>query len=599
LTDDAGPWRDAVAAAAIFAVDPVGVGGVAVRSMPGPVRDRWLALLRQLLGPDMPLRRIPVRVDDDRLLGGLDLSATLGSRRLIAQRGILADADGGAVLLSMAERVGASTAAHLARALDLGAVAIDHAGLRLRESARIGLIALDEGAGPDDGLPAVLSDRLGLIVDLSRLAFRDLADPPTTALDIAGARRLLGSVVADEEVIEAFCATALAFGVSSLRVPLFALRVARAAAALEGLSAISDENAMLAARLVIGQRAAALPETGAAAAPPPGGDLPEPVDEGGAEQAGSEPAEADARGAGETDRSIGETVLAAARAAVPPGLLEELATAGAPRKPRPGADRGRSGALHSSLHRGRPAGVRRGRLGGGARLGLAETLRAAAPWQRLRQGNATATETNGRHIRIRPQDFRLIRYQEPRRNLTIFVVDASGSAALNRLAEAKGAVELLLAECYVRRDQVALLVFRGAGPELILPPTRSLARAKRCVAGFPGGGGTPLAAAIDASAELAAAAQRRGEAPSIVMLTDGRANIARDGTPGRERAETDALDAARRLRLAAVPTLLCDVSRRSQPPARRLAEVMNARYLLLPEAKADTLAAAVRATAGC
>ncbi len=544
----------------------------------------------------MPLRRIPLRVNDDRLLGGLDLSATLGSRRLIAQRGILADADGGAVLLTMAERVGTSTAAHLARALDLREVAIDHAGLRLRENARIGLIALDEGAGPDEGLPAVLSDRLALILDLSELALRASAEPPTS-LDIAGARRLLGSVVANEEVIEAFCATALALGVSSLRVPLFALRVARAAAALEGLSAISDGNAMLAARLVIGPRAAILPETGAAAAPPPGGGLAEPVDEAGAEQARSEPAEADTGGAGVPDRPIGDIVLAATKAAVPPGLLRELAEAGASRRLRPGAGRGRSGALRSSRHRGRPAGVRRGRLGGGARLRLADTLRAAAPWQRLRQASAGSVETNRLRIQVSPQDFRFVRFKEPRRTLTIFVVNASGSAALNRLAEAKGAVELLLAECYVRRDMVALLVFRGAGAELVVPPTRSLVRAKRCLAGLPGGGGTPLAAALDAAAELALTAQRRGASPTIVILTDGRANIARDGTPGREGAERDALDAAQRLQLATVPTLLCDVSRRPQPLARRLAEVMSARYLLLPDADAATLSAAVRADA--
>jgi magnesium chelatase subunit D len=586
-------WRDAVAAAAIFAIDPSGAGGVAVRSMPGPVRDRWLALLRQFLGPSMPLRRIPLRVDDDRLLGGLDLAATLASGRPIVQRGILPDADGGAVLLTMADRVGTSIAARLARALDLGEVAIDHAGLRLRESARIGLIALDESAGQDEGLPSVLCDRLALIVELSNIALVDLADTPTS-VDIAGARRCLGSVAASEAVIEALCAVALGLGVGSLRVPLFALRVARAAAALEGRNAVAEGDAMLAARLVIAPRAAVLPE---AAAPPARGDFSEPVDEAQVDQAESEPTEADTGGSCDSDRPIGEIVLAAAKAAVPPDLLRELAEAGAGRTPRSGAGRGRIGALRSSLRGGRPVGVRPGRLGGGARLGLAETLRAAAPWQRLRQGDATAGEPNGLRIRIRPQDFRLIRYKERRRSLTIFVVDASGSAALNRLAEAKGAVELLLAECYVRRDQAALLAFRGAGAELILPPTRSLARAKRAVSGLPGSGGTPLAAAIDASIELAAAAQRRGESPTIVILTDGRANIARDGTAGRERAEMDAFDAAQRLRVAAVPTLLCDVSRRSQTATRRLAEVMGGRYLWLPEAEAATLSAASRTAA--
>ncbi|MFN5457531.1 VWA domain-containing protein, partial [Bradyrhizobium sp.] len=104
---------------------------------------------------------------------------------------------------------------------------------------------------------------------------------------------------------------------------------------------------------------------------------------------------------------------------------------------------------------------------------------------------------------------------------TIFVVDASGSSALQRLAEVKGAVELLLAECYIRRDEVALIAFRGKGAELLLPPTRSLTRAKRSLAALPGGGGTPLSAAIFAATELALAVKAKGQAPTIVLMTDG------------------------------------------------------------------------------
>jgi magnesium chelatase subunit D len=116
-------------------------------------------------------------------------------------------------------------------------------------------------------------------------------------------------------------------------------------------------------------------------------------------------------------------------------------------------------------------------------------------------------------VEVRRDDFRVGRFEQRSQSTTIFVVDASGSSAFNRLAEAKGAVELLLADCYVRRDRVALLAFRGRGAELLLPPTRSLVRAKRSLAGLPGGGGTPLAAGIDAAAALADAVRRRGETP--------------------------------------------------------------------------------------
>jgi magnesium chelatase subunit D len=139
-------------------------------------------------------------------------------------------------------------------------------------------------------------------------------------------------------------------------------------------------------------------------------------------------------------------------------------------------------------------------------------------------------------VEVRKDDFRVTRYRQRSETTTIFVVDASGSAALHRLAEAKGAVELLLADCYVRRDRVAMVAFRGPGAELLLPPTRSLVRAKKGLAALPGGGGTPLASGIDAAIGLADGVRRRGGTPVIVILTDGRANVTRAGIGGRTQA---------------------------------------------------------------
>jgi len=178
------------------------------------------------------------------------------------------------------------------------------------------------------------------------------------------------------------------------------------------------------------------------------------------------------------------------------------------------------------------------------------------------------------------------------------VVDASGSAALHRLAEAKGAVELLLADCYIRRDQVALIAFRGNAAELLLPPTRSLARAKRSLAGLPGGGGTPLAAGLDAAFALSDSVRRKGQTPTVIVLTDGRANIARDGGQGRPRAEEDAMNAARQLRAAGITAVLVDTSPRPGASGETVATEMGARYLPLPHADATTLSKAVLASMG-
>ena len=162
-----------------------------------------------------------------------------------------------------------------------------------------------------------------------------------------------------------------------------------------------------------------------------------------------------------------------------------------------------------------------------------ETLRVAAPWQRVRRARSEATGNTGNAaVRLRREDFRVNRYQQRAATTTVFAVDASGSAALHRLAEAKGAVELLLAESYQRRDQVALVSFRGLRADLLLAPTRSLVRAKRSLAELPGGGGTPLAAGIRLALDIALGILRKGETPVVILLTDGRANVAQIAAQG-------------------------------------------------------------------
>ena len=106
-----------------------------------------------------------------------------------------------------------------------------------------------------------------------------------------------------------------------------------------------------------------------------------------------------------------------------------------------------TGAAKAGNRRGRPLPARPGRLGTDARIDLVATLRAAAPWQPARRGDAP----KGHSIHIRPADIRIRRFQETSDRLLIFAVDASGSLAMSRLAEAKGAVELLLGEAYARR----------------------------------------------------------------------------------------------------------------------------------------------------
>jgi magnesium chelatase subunit D len=548
------PREDAAMAACLLAVDPAGLGGAVLRARPGVERDRWLARFRALLPDSTPLRRLPPGIGDDALLGGLDLTATLGAGRPVARAGLLEASAAGVLVLPMAERIARPLAARLAAGQDAHGYAI---------------LALDEGLGEEEAPPAALLDRLAFFPDLSEPP----SDPPYDARAIAEARARLAAVTVPDATIEAILATASAAGIVALRAPLLCVRAARAAAALAGRDAPDAEDAALAVRLVLGPRATVLPAPEDAPPEPP------PPEPGEAPDRAEDPA---------TEGRMEDVVQQAEAAVLPAQLLASLAAATL-RARAPSS--GRQGAERVSLKRGRPIGSRAGELRDGARLALLDTLRAAAPWQLLRPPPPAG------RVAVRRTDFRIRRFRERSESSVIFVVDASGSSALHRLAEAKGAVELLLAECYARRDRVAVVAFRGQGAETLLPPTHSLVRAKRALAGLPGGGASPLAAGLDMALLLARHEKRAGRTPFIVALTDGRANVARDGTTGRAAAEEDALAVAKLLRAEAHPLLVVDTAPRPQPFAATLAAAAGGRSLALPQARAEVLAGAVRGLA--
>lgn len=579
-------WGDACLAAVLIAIAPHVFGGAIVRAHAGPVRDAWLDELRAVLPPDAPFRKMPAHIADERLLGGLDMAATLRTGWPVVQRGLLAEADGGVILVPMAERLEPFTASRLTASLDTGEVALERDGLTSRLPARIGVVALDEGLAEDEMVSAALADRLAFHIDLSTLTVRDTAPLPISPEDVAAAAPRFGVREPDEATIETMTALAAAFGVRSIRAVVFALRAAACLAALDGRETIGEDDISTAARLVIAPRATMMPAI-----------EPEPEDEEDEDQDRQDPPdEQDTEDdSPPPDGPMDDVVLDAIAAAIPPDLLARLQAGQALRSRAQGSVG--AGQRQKARMRGRPIGARPGRLDGRNRLHVVETLRTAAPWQRLRGGGADVS-FGSRKLAVRAEDVRVRRFKQRQETVTVFVVDASGSAALHRLAEAKGAVELLLADCYARRDQVALIAFRGSEAELILPPTRSLVRAKRCLAGVPGGGGTPLAAGIDAAAMLAEEVKRKGRSAQIVLLTDGSANIGHDPSAGRKAAREDALDAAKRLRAAGLPAILVDTSPRGNPKAEELAQAMDAPYLALPQADSARLRDAVTLTTG-
>jgi len=532
------------------------LGGIWLRGGAGAGRERALAEVERAFA-GRPVRRVPLNIDEDRLAGGIDVGASLAAGRAVRRPGLVDEAAGGVLVLTSAERVRPAVAGRLGAGLDASLFA---------------LVLLEDGSG-EASVPAVLANRVGLVLDLDSAAPECVAqDGSGTAPAFAGVTRkggpdtgpAAGAGEGAPDLPEALASVAEALGVAGTRPLLFAMRAAQAAAGLDGREAVTTADAALAVRLVLGPRATRVP----AEAPP---EPPAPSEEQ------SEPGE------GSREPKLDELLVAAAKAVLPAGLDLEPSGRSA-RGPAPRSCG--SGERRRTPIRGRPVGARQGVPRGGMRLALIETLRAAAPWQGVRRPPG-----EGR-VQLRREDLRVRRFEERAETLTIFAVDASGSAAFARLAEAKGAVELMLARAYAQRAEVALIAFRGEGAQLLLPPTRSLTRARRLLAELPGGGGTPLAAGLDAARLLAEGAVRRGRTPRILLLTDGRANIAADGAPGRAQANADAVAAARRIAATSVTATVIDISPRPQAEAERLAGALAGRYLHLPRAPAAALQAA-------
>ncbi|MBC6442197.1 MAG: magnesium chelatase subunit D [Rhodobacteraceae bacterium] len=541
MTPPATPWDRAALALRLLAIDPYGLGGLWLRARHGPVRAAFAGALGHL---PHPVHKIHPGLSDEALFGGTDLAATLAAGKLVKATGIANKP--GILQLTMAERATPGFAARLNRLLDAGTHAI---------------LVLDEGAEPDEVPPPALTERLAMFATLDGV-------PVSAIARIKIPDVVPGAVCLPGEALDRLIIAAASLGIDSLRAPRFATRAACALAALDGREEVTDEDLQTAAAMVYAHRAIRFPQEA----------------EEQQEQT-AEPRQAEDQPPARQGDAIPEDVLVeVVQAALPPDVLANLAHA---RTSRAAKGSGGRGQVRKGNRRGRPLPSRPGRISSDNRPDLVATMRTAVPWQGLRP--------KPDHVRlaIRTSDIRLKRYEDKSDRLLIFAVDASGSAAMARMAEAKGAVEILLAEAYARRDHVALVAFRGKMAELLLPPTRSLVQTRKRLAALPGGGGTPLAAGLQAALELVLSAEKRGLSPTLVLLTDGRANIALDGSANRAAAAADATRMAQAFATRALPVLVLDTGTRKSAVLAKLSIALAGRYLPLPRPGAKAMSEAV------
>ncbi len=605
----------ALTAINLLSARPGFVRGILIKAAPGPVRDAVQARLEHSL----ELHRVAPTTSVEHLFGGLDTAQTLATGTPMYIDGLVARARDNALLLTAAERLPTAVTHGLAIEMDKSAIDKQAVAATTHQQLFPAIIAFDESLDDEPGVAdSALAERLAIHLTLPTLPLAELdavlqeCAPPAQSIARSDTTAFPVNVTLPERILQDLTELSMSLGIDSMHAMHACLRVARAHAWLHDRPMIADQDVVIGVQLALAPRAPISvtdlsDDTEAAndtTSDNPAADTPR--DEQDATDANAnedqiedqieEAASPESEQLENTDDTscssdnLQEQLIEAARAVLPPQTLDSLSTRrqAARGSARPitvtGKDRGLSVI---GGPRGRPAGVRPLRRGQRAcRLNVLETLKAAIPYQTLRRQKAPSTDCNSAAIRprlaLRCSDLRVTRYRQSPRNTTVFVVDASGSAAMHRLAEAKGAAQLMLAECYIRRDRVALITFKGNNALLALPPTRSLTRARRSLQGLPGGGSTPLAAGLQAAEQLVKNLQQAGEFPVCVFMTDGRGNVALGGSHKRSEARSDAEQQARRLASLNARLLFIDTAPRPSEPARQLAGLMQARYLALP-----------------
>ena len=610
----------------------------------------WCTLCqeRAARGEDLPQARrrtdfvdLPVSATEDRVVGTLDIERAIQKGERHFEPGVLAAANRGVLYVDEVNLLDDHVVDILLDAAAMGVNVVEREGISFSHPARFILIGT---MNPEEGdLRPQLLDRFALCVDIRgvhdpaarmmimerNLAFESDAEgfsaewaPREQALsdDIARARELLPAVRYTQTDLAVIATMMAEMGVDGHRPDLVILKTARAHAAFERRTRITDRDIMLAAELALPHRLKRHPlQHGEVTLD----DLGERLSEARA-QASGEPEDVleDGEQVAEAEKktNVAVDMEGGERDDEPPPEREaprepvlqtiprwpsegrwweggKEVTAGEPFTPRrldTPLDRltrsasGRRQCTRTDQKRGRYIQSRPS-AGDPTDLAFDATLRASAPHQSERR------RPGGPALAVRPEDYqRKVRVRRAA-NLILFVVDASWSMAVaERMQATKGAVLSLLTDAYQRRDRVGLVVFQKNAAQLVLPPTNSVERAQKALVNIPVGGKTPLSAGLQLAYEVfnREMAQHPDVMPLMVLLTDGAGNVSTTELPPQEEAHriADLFPPAR------VRSVVINMEHEAfdQGYAKALAEHLQAPCYTLEQLRADTLLEAVR-----
>ncbi|KMZ57008.1 Magnesium-chelatase subunit ChlD [Zostera marina] len=562
-----------------------------------------------------PFIQIPLGITEDRLIGSVDVEESVKTGTTVFQPGLLAEAHRGVLYIDEMNLLDESISNLLLGVLTDGVNAVEREGISFRHPCKPLLIAT---YNPEEGsVREHLLDRvaINLSADMpmnfddqsSQDVFKMVVEETDFAkTQIILAREYLKDVTISREQLKYLVMESLRGGCQGHRAELYASRVAKCLAALEGREKVSVEDLKRSVELVILPRSIfnENPDEQQNQPPPPPPPPPQNEDDSEEqEEEEEEDQEEDEDKEDEQEPQIPDEFILDADG----GLVDEKLLFFAQQAQRKRGKAGRAKNVIFSEDRGRyikpmlPKGPVK-------RLAVDATLRAAAPYQKLRREKDTLKI---KKVFVEKTDMRAKRMARKAGALVIFVVDASGSMALNRMQNAKGAALQLLAESYTSRDQVSIIPFRGDSAEVLLPPSRSIAMAKKRLEKLPCGGGSPLAHGLSMAVRVGLNAEKSGDVGRImiVVLTDGRANVSiKKATDPELAADPDApkpssqelkdeiLDVAGKIYKAGMSLLVIDTENKfvSTGFAKEIARVSQGKYYYLPNASDSVISAATR-----